>query len=122
MRRTVLIVAIVVGIASSLFVLRRVMATGTAVSGEVVETYCWSALRAGGVSHAKCGIECARRGIPVAIYDDASRQAFILLPGRDKTSLPPELVAAMGRKVTVRGDVIRRGGASFVTVQSWALQ
>jgi hypothetical protein len=123
MRRIVLIVAIIVVITASFVGIRHVMASGgTAVSGEVVETYCWGALSIGGPGHAKCGIECAKRGIPVALYDARSRKAFVLLPGRDKTSLSPELIAAMGRKVTVRGDVLSRGGMSFMTVHSWELQ
>ena len=89
------------------------------VSGEVVETYCWAKIGVGGPEHAACGIECAKRGIPVAILDSESRKLFILLPGRDKMSVPPELIAAMGTKVNVRGEIVRRAGASFVSVQSW---
>ena len=91
------------------------------ISGELVETYCWAKVRVGGPSHAACGIECAKRGIPIAVFDEASRTLFVLLPGRDKTSIPPALVAAMGKRVSVRGEVIQRAGASFVAVQSWEL-
>jgi hypothetical protein len=90
------------------------------VSGELVETFCWAKLGVGGTEHAACGIQCAKRGIPVAVLDSESRQLFILLPGRDKTSLPAELIAAMGQRVDIRGEVVKRGGASFVTVESWA--
>lgn len=89
------------------------------VSGQVVETYCWAKLGVGGPQHASCGIECVKRGIPAAIYDAESRELFILLPGRDKMSVPPELIAAMGHSVEVRGEIIRRAGANFVAVQSW---
>jgi hypothetical protein len=89
------------------------------ISGQVVETYCWAKLGVGGPDHASCGIQCVKRGIPAAVYDAESRQLFILLPGQDKSSVPPGLIAAMGRKVKVRGDVIRRAGTSFVAVQSW---
>lgn len=115
--RKLAIVAIV--IVASVIGYRRLSASGTAVRGEIVETYCWSALQVGGPAHAQCGIACARRGIPIALYDASSHKAFVLLPGRDKTTLPPPLVAAMGKKVTVRGDVISRGGMSFLTVKSW---
>ena len=89
------------------------------ISGQVVETYCWAKLGVGGPSHASCGIDCVKRGIPAAVYDHQSRQLFILLPGQDKTSVPPDLIAAMGHEVKVRGEVIRRAGANFVAVQSW---
>lgn len=89
------------------------------ISGQVVETYCWAKLGVGGPPHASCGIECVKRGIPAAVYDKESRQLFILLPGQDKRSVPPDLIAAMGHEVQVRGEVIRKAGANFVAVQSW---
>jgi hypothetical protein len=30
-----------------------------------------------------------------------------------------ELVAAMGRRVTIRGEVVVRGGIQFLVIQSW---
>ena len=95
------------------------MAVGTAVTGEVVETYCWAVHTVGGTGHAQCGIECAKRGLPVALYDSRSHSAYILLPARDKASLPSDLVAAMGQRVKVQGEVIARGGIQFLIVQSW---
>jgi hypothetical protein len=91
------------------------------VAGEVVETYCWAKIGVGGPQHAACGIECEKRGIPAAVFDREAHQLFILLPGRDKTAVPADLIAAMGRNVKVRGEVVRRGGASFVSVQAWEL-
>lgn len=88
-------------------------------TGEIVETYCWVVHQVGGTGHAQCGIECAKRGLPVALYDQKSRKAFILLPARDKGSLPAGLVAAMGQRVTVHGELVTRGGLQFLVVQSW---
>ena len=98
---------------------RTTGSTAPAITGEIVETYCWAKMRVGGPQHAACGIDCAKRGIPVAIFDAKTGTAYVLLPGRDKRSVPPELIAAMGKRVTVRGEVIARGGAKFLTVQSW---
>jgi hypothetical protein len=89
------------------------------IKGELVETYCWARMRVTGPAHAACGITCAKRGIPLAVVDATTRKAYVLLPGRDKASIPPELVAAMGTKVSIRGEVIVRGGTQFVTVSSW---
>lgn len=94
-------------------------AAESTISGEVVETYCWAKLRVGGQGHAACGIECAKRGIPIAVVDESSRMIFILLPGRDKASIPPGLVESMGTRVTISGDVIKRSGGTFLSVQSW---
>lgn len=94
----------------------------TAVSGEVVEMNCWTRQGLGGIGHATCGIECAKHGIPVGVYDAQSRTVFVLLPGRDKSALPPDLIAAMGRSVTIRGEVLRRAGSTFLAVQSWEIK
>lgn len=91
----------------------------SSVTGEIVETFCWARVRVGGPSHAACGIECAKRGIPVAIYDARAKKAYVLLPGRDKSAIPPALIAAMGTRVTVRGEIVSRAGTNFLTVQSW---
>ena len=99
--------------------LRSVAGAPANVSGEIVETYCWAVHEVGGTGHAQCGIECAKRGLPVALYDRKSRHAFILLPARDKASLPSDLVAAMGQRVNVRGEIVERGGIQFLIVQSW---
>lgn len=93
--------------------------TPVTVVGEVVETYCWVVHEVGGPAHAQCGIDCAKRGLPVALYESMSRTAYILLPARDKMGLPPELVAAMGQRVRVEGQMITRGGIKFLVVQSW---
>ena len=90
-----------------------------AITGELVETFCYAKVRIGGVAHAACGIECAKRGIPLAIVDEQSHKAYVLLPGRDKSTVPPELIAQMGHNVTIRGEIIERGGNNFITVQSW---
>lgn len=91
----------------------------TTVSGEIVETYCWAVHQVGGVGHAQCGIECAKRGLPVALYDSKSQTAYILLPARDKMSLPADLIAAMGLRVKVQGEIVTRGRVQFLIVRSW---
>jgi hypothetical protein len=62
---------------------------------------------------------CAKRGIPLAVFDAKTQNAYVLLPGRDKTSLPPQLIAANGTQVSIHGEMVTRGGAQFVTVGSW---
>ena len=93
--------------------------TQTAITGEIVETYCWAQLRISGPQHAACGLVCVKRGIPVAIVDAQSKQSFVLLPGRDKTAIPPQLIEAMGQRVMIRGEVVKRGNNQFLMVQSW---
>ena len=98
---------------------RTFAASETTISGEIVETYCWAVHQVGGTGHAQCGIECAKRGLPVALYDSKSHTAYILLPARDKMSLPPDLIAAMGQRLKVQGEVVERGRIQFLIVRSW---
>jgi hypothetical protein len=76
-------------------------------------------MQLGGVAHASCGIECAKRGIPVAVDDRKAHTVYVLLPPRDKSSLPPALIAQMGRQVTIRGDAFTKGGSHFLVVKEW---
>lgn len=99
---------------------RAVTGSQTSISGELVETYCWGTKQIGGPGHAQCGIECAKRGIPVAVVDADSRKVFILVTGDHNAPLPAELIAAMGNHVTIRGEVFVRGGTQLIKVQSWS--
>jgi len=103
----------------ALIVAHKTGAAPATVTGEVIETYCWAVHGVGGTGHAQCGIECAKRGLPVALYDPRSRSAYILLPARDKASLPADLIGAMGQRVKIQGEVVARGGVQFLIVQSW---
>lgn len=109
------------GLAIIALLLGSFAAPAETVTGELVETYCWAKLQVGGVGHARCGIECAKRGIPIAVYDSRSRKVWILLPGTDKSALPPQLKEAMGRRVTVSGEASVRGNSQFLSVRSWQI-
>ncbi len=91
----------------------------SAIRGEVVETFCFTTGNERGQAHAACGIVCAKRGIPIALFDARAGKTYVLLPAKDKATLPDGLIAAMGREVTVRGDIIERGGSRFLTVKSF---
>jgi len=120
MRKALMAVALVTVVGGSALLVRQLRAgDDPSVTGELVETYCYASLRIGGPAHATCGIVCAKRGIPLAIIQQGTNKAFVLLPGVDKTGLPPQLVSEMGRKLKVHGDVVTRGGSSFLTVRSW---
>ena len=92
------------------------------ITGELVETYCWLTHQVGGPAHAKCGIECAKRGVPVAVYDAKEHKTYVLMPGHNIKTLPPQLIEAMGKQVSITGEVTARGGSTFLAVQSWQLK
>ena len=86
------------------------------VKGEVVDTMCYASMGAGGEGHAKCGIGCAKKGIPVGLVE--GKKMYILLPAKDATGLPPAVVDHMGKTVTITGKSYESGGNSFLTVES----
>ncbi|HSA59311.1 MAG TPA: hypothetical protein VLJ37_06460 [bacterium] len=88
------------------------------VTGEVLDTFCFAAMGAKGESHRPCGLECAKKGIPVGLLEEKTNQVYVLLPAKDRGTLPPELIDKMGRKATVTGKIYKNGGSQFLTVDS----
>jgi|SRR6185369_16365427 len=88
------------------------------VTGEVIDTFCYSAMGAKGTGHKQCGIDCAKKGIPVGLLEKGSEKVHILLPTKDKTALPDDVINKMGETVTVTGHPYTKGGVAFLTVES----
>ena len=88
------------------------------VTGEVIDTFCYSTMGAKGTSHKQCGIDCAKKGIPVGLLEKGTEKIHVLLPTKDKTALPDDLVGEMGETVTVTGHPYSKGGVAFLTVES----
>ena len=88
------------------------------VTGELIDTYCFSLMGAKGASHRDCAIECAKKGIPVGILEEGTNKVFVLLPNKDKTAYPKAVFDKMAQKVTVTGKMATVGGSQFLTVES----
>jgi hypothetical protein len=89
------------------------------VKGEVVDTMCYASMGARGESHAKCGLACAKKGIPVGLVEEGKAgKMYILLPGKDDSPIPDAVTQKMGKVVSVTGKVYASGGNSFLTVES----
>jgi hypothetical protein len=88
------------------------------ITGEVIDTYCFATMGAKGASHKECGIECARKGIPVGLLENGTNKVYVLLPDRDKGTLPDAVIQKMGSTATVTGHVHSAGGSTFLTVES----
>ncbi|HKB80367.1 MAG TPA: hypothetical protein VKH35_11695 [Thermoanaerobaculia bacterium] len=86
------------------------------VKGEVVDTMCYAAMGARGEGHAKCGIKCAKSGIPVGLVE--GNKMYILLPAKDGEGLPAAVIDHMGKVVSVTGHTYESGGNAFLTVDS----
>ena len=88
------------------------------VKGEVIDTFCYATMGAKGSGHKQCGIDCARKGIPVGLLEEGTDKVHVLLPTKDKTALPDDVVNRMGETVTVTGHPSAKGGVAFLTVES----
>ncbi len=89
------------------------------VKGEVIDTYCYALMGAKGESHRQCAIDCFKAGIPAGLLESGTNKVFVLLPNKDKASLPQkEILEKMGRQATITGKVYTSGGSNFLTVES----
>jgi hypothetical protein len=89
------------------------------VTGEVIDTYCYALLGAKGESHRQCAIDCFKAGIPAGLLENGTNKVFVLLPNKDKTSLPQkDILEKMGRQATITGKVYTSGGSNFLTIES----
>jgi hypothetical protein len=88
------------------------------VTGEVVDTFCYSAMGARGESHRQCGLDCAKKGIPVGLVEKGTDKLYVLLPNKDKEAVPEAAVDKMGQTATVTGHTYMKGGSNFLTVES----
>jgi len=89
------------------------------VKGEVIDTYCYALMGAKGESHRQCAIDCFKAGIPAGLLENGTNKVFVLLPNKDKTSLPQnDILEKMGRQATITGKVYTSGGSNFLTVES----
>ncbi len=89
------------------------------VTGEVIDTYCYSTAGAKGEGHRACGLTCAGKGIPVALLEKGTDKVYVLLPKKNAMPVPKELVDKMGRQATVTGKMYSVGGSQFLTVESF---
>jgi hypothetical protein len=104
---------------AALFLLCTVPAAAATFTGEIVDSFCYAKAGIRGPAHAACGIKCARKGVPVALLEEKTRRVYVLLAAKDAEPLPPALVERMGRTVTIDGEVVPKGGTSFLVVRSF---
>ena len=88
------------------------------LKGEIIDTYCYALMGAKGESHRQCAIDCVKAGIPAGLLEDGTNKVYVLLPNKDKTGYPPEVLEKMAHKVTVTGKVYSTGGTNFLTIES----
>ena len=93
-------------------------AAETTVSGHLRDGFCFLTMGAHGPSHHDCAMACAKAGIPVMLEQDGTNKYFVLMPPKDKQSLPAGITDKMEEEVTVSGHEYSKGGMAFLTVDS----
>lgn len=88
------------------------------LTGTLEDSFCYVTMGAHGPSHKKCAMECAEKGIPVALVEKGTGKMYILLPPKNNESLSKEVISKMEDEVTVTGDEYSKGGISYITVKS----
>jgi hypothetical protein len=89
------------------------------IKGEVIDTYCFAVMGAKGESHRQCAIDCFKAGIPAGLLENGTNKVFVLLPNKDKTSVPQNaILEKMGRQATITGKTYTVGGSNFLTIES----
>jgi hypothetical protein len=87
------------------------------IKGEIIDTYCYGLMGAKGESHRQCAIDCIKAGIPAGLLEDGTGKVYVLLPNKDKTGLPKEVMDKIAHVVTITGKVYTKGGSQFLTVE-----
>ncbi len=95
-----------------------VLAAEKAVTGTLEDSFCFVATGAHGAGHAKCAASCAKKGIPVALVEKGTDKMYVLLPPKNDTTLPADVIDKMESEVTVTGDEYDKGGVSYLTVKA----
>lgn len=108
----VVVFALVVGMGGT------ALAAETTITGHLRDSFCFVTMGAHGASHHDCAVACAKSGIPVMLEQDNTGAFFVLMPPKDKQSLPDGIAGKMEDEVTVTGHQYTKGGMTFLTVDS----
>jgi len=76
-----------------------IYAAEVTITGELIDTKCFSKMGAKGEGHASCAVTCAKSGIPVAVMDDSTKKLHVL------AAPAPALSAYMSKTVKVTGEL-----------------
>ncbi len=93
-------------------------AADTTATGHLRDSFCFLTMGAHGSSHHDCAVACAKAGIPVLLEEDNTGKYYVLMPPKDKQSLPGDLISKMEDRVTISGHEYTKGGMTFLRVES----
>jgi hypothetical protein len=106
------------GLMLSVGVVGTALAAEKAVTGTLEDSFCFVSMGAHGADHKKCAMGCAKKGIPVALVETGTDKMYVLLPPKNDSALPDDVIDKMESEVTVTGEAYEKGGVSYLTVKS----
>jgi hypothetical protein len=102
----------------SAFMCTSAMAAPMTVTGTLEDSFCFVTMGAHGPGHKACATNCAKKGIPVALVEKGTDKMYILLPPKNDSSLPGDVISRMEDEVTVTGNEYQKGGITYLTADS----
>jgi hypothetical protein len=106
------------GLALAIGVGGMAVAAEQSVTGNLVDTFCYTVVGAHGAGHAQCALKCAQKGIPVGLVEKGTSKMYILLPPKNAQGLPADVINSMEKEVTVTGKSYSKDGVEFLTVEA----
>jgi len=88
------------------------------VTGHLRDGFCYTIMGAHGASHRSCAMKCAKAGIPVMLVEDKTDKGYVLLPPKDDSGMPADVISNMEKQVTVTGHEFTKNGISYLQVES----
>lgn len=98
--------------------LPHVRPEGERVTGGLIDAKCLAEGEEPGPEHAECALSCIKNGSPIALVEEGTRQAYVLVPGGAGAELRDLLVAHLGQRIEAYGKKTKRAGTHFLEVNA----
>ena len=119
MKRILSTLAVAVLLAAAPVSQASAAAKRVAVSGEIIDTWCYvtEIMYGLGTAHHQCAVWCALGGIPVSVLGEDGAVYVVLKVEDDGTNVANSgIVKIQTHKVTVQGDLYERDGVKYLIV------
>jgi len=87
------------------------------VTGLVVDTGCYMAHNSTGSEHETCATACAKKGVPLAILDQASGKLYMAVAA-DHKNQNDKLMPFVEKKVKATGILLENGGIKGLAIKT----
>jgi hypothetical protein len=88
------------------------------VTGNLEDAYCYTTMGAHGPGHKQCAMKCASAGIPVILIEKGTDKSYIVLPPKNDSPLPQDVIKHMEDEVTVTGKEYNKNGIDYILAES----